>query len=420
VNRAASPADGHRILTLDVIRGIAVMGIFSVNVVGMAMIEAAYFNPPVYGFDGLADRLMWLANFILVDHKLRSLFSILFGASMLLVIDRAAAAGQSPVRVHLARMLSLLVLGLAHFYFIWWGDILTLYAAVGIVALIFTPLPPRLLLLIACLLYAWDIAPRLLLVPTWYACADVPVAQMRDATRCARLRGTHSFFEPTPAAIAADRRVHASYRAFVTDNLTARRGEPWQQVRKFWAETLALMLIGMAGFRSGFLTGAWSRRSYRTAAALGIGIGGTAFAILAAISWASGFRFTEVMLAFGLYSEPFGPIMALGYAALTILAIRPDGWLTKRLAAIGRAAFTNYIGASLIGLAVFVWLGWYGRVSRFEAWLLVPVTWAVMLAWSKPWLDRFRFGPFEWLWRTLARGKLQPMRKSPSPAVRER
>jgi uncharacterized protein len=83
------------------------------------------------------------------------------------------------------------------------------------------------------------------------------------------------------------------------------------------------------------------------------------------------------------------------------------------LAAVGRAAFTNYLGTSIV--AAFVFYGWglglYGHASRAEAWLLVPVVWVLMLAWSKPWLDRFRYGPLEWLWRSLSRGSLQPIRR---------
>ena len=86
----------NRILTLDVTRGVAVMGIFSVNVVAMAMIQIAYFYPPAFGFDHLSDKLLWLTNFILVDGKLRSLFSIMFGASTMLIVDRAIAAARSP------------------------------------------------------------------------------------------------------------------------------------------------------------------------------------------------------------------------------------------------------------------------------------------------------------------------------------
>jgi uncharacterized protein len=171
------------------------------------------------------------------------------------------------------------------------------------------------------------------------------------------------------------------------------------------------MLLGMAGFRSGFLTGQWSDRPYRRVAALGIGIGAAAFGVLATITWRSGFRLPEVVAGYFAFSGPFRPVMALGYAALIILLFRRPSALRDRLAAVGRAAFTNYLGASIIGAVIFIGLGLYGQLSRAEAWLLVPVVWLIMLAWSKPWLDRFAYGPFEWLWRSLARWDLQPMRR---------
>jgi uncharacterized protein len=104
----------ERILTLDVIRGIAVMGIFSVNVVGMGMIEQAYFYPPDYGFESVGDRVMWTLNSIFVDGRFRALFSILFGASLTVVVERAVASGKEGWQVHYPRMVVLLLFGLAH------------------------------------------------------------------------------------------------------------------------------------------------------------------------------------------------------------------------------------------------------------------------------------------------------------------
>ena len=111
--------------------------------------------------------------------------------------------------------------------------------------------------------------------------------------------------------------------------------------------------------------------------------------------------------------------MALGYAALIILIFHNAGWLRDRFAAVGRAAFTNYLGTSIVAALIFYGdgLGLYARLSRFEAWLVVPLVWLLMLAWSKPWLDRFHYGPLEWLWRTLARGQVQPLRKADRPAA---
>ena len=119
------------------------------------------------------------------------------------------------------------------------------------------------------------------------------------------------------------------------------------------------------------------------------------------------------MTAYGGYSPLLRPVMACGYAALVILLAQPGGWLVQRIAAVGRTAFSNYLGCTIIGTLVFYGFGGglYAEVSRSQAWLLVPPVWLLMLAWSKPWLERFHYGPFEWAWRSLARGKLQPMRK---------
>jgi uncharacterized protein len=179
------------------------------------------------------------------------------------------------------------------------------------------------------------------------------------------------------------------------------------------------MLLGMWGYRSRFLTGGWSDGKYRLGAAVGLGIGAAGFSALAAWVVASDFRLAETASAFNSLSAPLRPVMALGYAALIILLFRRAGALRDRFAAVGRAAFTNYIGASLIGLLVFSGsgLGLYAQLSRAEAWLLVPIVWAIMLAWSKPWLDRFAYGPLEWAWRSLARWELQPMRRRGDPGL---
>jgi len=110
---------------------------------------------------------------------------------------------------------------------------------------------------------------------------------------------------------------------------------------------------------------------------------------------------------------PFRPLLILAYAAIIILATRRGGWLVDRIAAAGRAAFTNYLGTSILMTGLFYgWgVGLYGSLSRAELWIPVIVMWIVMLAWSKPWLDRFAYGPFEWLWRSLARWQVQPLRK---------
>src|SRR5688572_9151875 len=132
-----------RIATLDIVRGVAVMGILAMNIVGFGMPPEAYLNPLAYGVDSDADLASWAFSFVLIDGKMRGLFSFLFGASLLLVIEKAEAKGESPARVHFARMLWLLLFGYLHFYFIWYGDILTGYATIGLLVWFFRRKEPR-------------------------------------------------------------------------------------------------------------------------------------------------------------------------------------------------------------------------------------------------------------------------------------
>ncbi len=203
---ATTAAASGRLITLDVIRGIAVMGIFSVNVVGMAMIQTAYFVPSAFGFDGPGDKLAYAANFLLIDGKMRSLFSILFGASALLVIDRARAAGRSATRTHFARMAALLLFGLAHFYLLWWGDILAQYALIGMVAFLFCKLGTRALLI-------WALALLLL--------HSVPAAIFSTTQLQAQEQSGNANkpLAPSPEALADDAAAHETIAAHARHSL---------------------------------------------------------------------------------------------------------------------------------------------------------------------------------------------------------
>ena len=407
------PSAHRRIVALDVIRGVAVMGIFSVNVVAMAMIMPAYFYPPSYGLESAWDAALWAVNFVLIEGKMRSLFSMLFGASILLVIERAEAAGRSAAVTHYARMAVLLAIGLAHFYFIWWGDILAVYAVVGMAAYFCRRLAAPGLLALSMIAFALDYVPAAMNAPS--RLADQAAAQAPGASEDAveAWAARTDWIDVTPEEIAADRAYHRSPLTYAQEMTGERRWEPLQALDALWFETLALMLLGMAAYRCGFLTGGWSDRAYRRVAVGGLSVGAIGFSVLAGWALASGLAAGQTLAAYFDLSGPFRPVMALGYAALIVLLFRRPGALRARLAAVGRCAFTNYLGASLVGMLVFfdTGLGLYGDLSRAEAWLLVPIVWAIMLLWSKPWLEHFRHGPLEWLWRSLARWQVQPMRR---------
>jgi uncharacterized protein len=411
---ATTSAD--RILSLDIIRGIAVMGIFSVNVVGMAMMEQAYFYPPDYGFSSLGDKIMWTLNSIFVDGRFRSLFSILFGASMTLVIERAVAAGRAGWKVHYPRMIVLLLFGVIHYYLLWWGDILVNYAVVGMVAFFAWRLSAKWLLALAVGLIALQTVPGF--VETFERLAQVEAAQAPDATPEEQAKVQEMLGGPDETerqqAIARDKAKHASIDAHLRGQMTGDAAlRPWQGLMGYGPETLGLMLIGMAAYKAGFLTGAWRRKSYVIVAAAFLGLDLTVHAIGAYLTLQADFAPQTYFPWIFTFPGPLHPVGALGYAALIILLFSHGGALADRFAAVGRAAFTNYLGATVIGTLLFsgTFLGLYGELSRGEAWLVVPVVWAIMLLWSKWWLDRYRYGPFEWAWRSLARWERQPMRK---------
>ncbi|HEY0624053.1 DUF418 domain-containing protein [Sphingomonas sp.] len=403
---------GDRILTLDTVRGVAVMGILLLNIIAFAMPMPAYFNPAAYGGAAGIDLAAYLVNFVLFDGKMRGLFSFLFGASMLLVIQRAQAKGDSPARVHYARMVWLLVFGLIHLWLIWWGDILTYYALVGMIAFLFRDLAVRTLIGIGiALVFVELIATAMIPMVVLMAQAAPADAGLQKALA----EMTQGFGVPPAAWIADEVALHRrGWLEIATQRFADNKFMPLVGLLQFGWETLAYFLFGMAALRSGMLTGQWERRRYIKWAAIGFGIALPGYAALAAWMMAREFALLPVTVATMVASVPLRPFAVVAWASLIILLMRPGGMLTARIAAAGRMAFTNYLGTSLICTTLFYGygLGWYGELSRAELYLVVLAIWVLMLLWSKPWLERFAFGPLEWLWRSLARGKLQAMSRS--------
>ena len=202
----------------------------------------------------------------------------------------------------------------------------------------------------------------------------------------------------------------------VAHNLDKDLWTPFFGLLQFGAETLGLMLIGMALYKSGLLSGQWSLTRLDKWRNVGLGIGLIGNLVLLALQFASGLEPAFVLGSTLGFSVPFDVTMSIGYAALFMgLAQRfAASPLIARVAATGRAAFTNYLGTSILMTALFYgWgLGQFGHWSRIAVYGPVLAVWLIMLLWSKPWLDRYRYGPLEWLWRSLSRGRLQPMRRT--------
>ena len=404
----------QRHISLDAMRGFAVMGILAMNIIGFAMPEWAYVLPAAYGTGTLADQIAWAFSFIFIDGKMRGLFSLLFGASMMLIIDRATAKGESPAQVHYRRMAWLAMFGLAHYFFIWAGDILFLYAIIGMIAFRFRNWPPARLIKVALIIFAvglaiWGIQFGGLQVFQYFATQPDASA---DTARQFRemMASTDLAFD-----IAPDLALHRGSYAAITMSKLDDWAEPLLLVVQSASETLPLMMIGMAMQKSGFLTGDWGAADYRRWAMRMLPAGLLLTLVLAVWMVAVDFDRIAVLAVFYFWGGVPRLMLTIGYAALLIMLIDRyrNHMMLARVAAAGRAAFSNYLGTSIVMTTIFYGYGFglFGNVGRAGLWLFVLGAWAVMLLWSKPWLMKFHYGPLEWLWRSLARGKMQPMRR---------
>lgn len=402
-----------RVRTLDLIRGVAVLGILAVNICGFASAESALHSPDLPRPGSPADHLAFAFTVVLIDGKMRALFSLLFGASMVLFIDRAEAAGRDSTRLQFRRLGWLVLLGYLHFALLWDGDILFLYGLIGLVALGFSRASVTHKLIAAVLaLGLWQASSTAM----WY-----PALAQETAVRAGKA---------SPALIKAQSEVIEGYRrqdskrqaeslspwtGEVAIRMADRPAYPLELALYNWGETLSYMLAGMALLQTGFFAGTWPLRRLRIVAGVGLALGGGAG--LALVLWGQSAGYPETAMRYWLgYGLAFPRLfMALGYAALLVLAAPQLLVLAigQRLEAAGRMAFSNYIGTSLVMTGLFHgWgLGWFGQYGAAGRWIFVVLGWGLMLAWSKPWLARFRQGPLEWLWRSLTEWQLLPLRR---------
>jgi len=406
-----------RYIEMDALRGFAVMGILLMNIMAFAMPEMAYINPTVYGGSEGGDLVTWFLGFIFVDGKVRAIFTFLFGASMILIVASAEAKGENPKKVHYSRMLWLALFGLFHFFFIWWGDILFLYALIGCVAFLFRDWESPRLFKWACIIYFTGAVLFSAGMGSLFFLQAAASAPDATAAAIAEYEEAVGDIVMSPVEVKEEVALYlGSYWQITWDKISERWFFPLINPTMLFFETLPFMMIGMASFKNGFLLGQWETARYRKWAIVGISSGAVLFALLAWIDYRSGFDEIIVMNANIAWSMPPRLFMALGYIAALMLLIKSlmGSALLERVAAAGRAAFTNYLGTSI--LMTFIFYGWglglFGSIDRTELYLFVLGAWVLMLLWSKPWLERFRYGPLEWLWRSLSRMELQPMRQT--------
>ena len=361
-----------RITSLDLIRGAAVLGILLMNAVNFKFGRAPYFNLSAGGSETWLDWAVGILGEVFIDQKFMGLFSLLFGAGMILFIDRASQKGRRAVLLNLWRNSLLLIMGIIHFL-VWSGDVLMVYAFSSIFLIVLRKLPSWALISLGVVVFALSVGSTLL------------TQDIADTTG-ESLSGLWM-----PGEMSNEEVV----------------GLPF--LLGFFLRALGLILVGAGLYRTGFMNGDFPAGIYLLTARIGLAVGlplAAAGVIFTAVN-----DYSRDVAFIGQIPNTLGTIpAALGYMSLIILwNSRAENWLKQRLRAVGRMALTNYLTQTVLGLLVLkVLLGEVDFVNRSLVLVFVFAVWALQMWWSRAWLSRFRFGPAEWLWRVATYRQWRP------------
>ncbi len=371
-------AESTRITSLDLIRGVAVLGILLMNVVGFKFGLVPYLNISAGGSETWLDWTVGVFGEIFIDQKFMGLFSLLFGAGVMLFIDRAAARGGRAVLLNLWRNWLLLLIGIFHFL-LWEGDVLMIYAVSSLFLVAMRKLSSKTLIIVGGVIFLAPIANDLLLQS---------IANWNDAT----LAGIWT----EPGGDVGDLDALLSLGT----------------LSGYFMRGLGMIIMGAGLYRLGFMSGKMSPSVYRRVAITGVGIGLPLAALGVVLVDVN--NFSNNVAFIGNIPNNLGAIPAsLGYMSLIVLwNQRADSWLKRRLRSAGRMALTNYLTQTVLGFLAFSVLLDDAAVNRSGLLLFVLSVWAAQLWWSGAWLARFRFGPAEWLWRVATYRRWQPLRRA--------
>ena len=428
IGAGAPVSAAERITAIDTLRGVAVLGILVMNIYAFAMPFQAYMNPLPMGGTEWYNLGTWFFTHILFDQKFLTIFALLFGAGLVIMWERAEQRGAKPGRTWYRRQFWLLVIGAIHGYLIWWGDILFHYALMGMFVYLFRKWRPMNLVILACCMlpvalvfsyggsyYMEDLRAQ---AADFSALAEAGEALNEEQQQILeQWEAMRPFMDPTPEALQKDIDTHlGGYTGIVAYRAPTVLSMQLQNTFAFAIWRIAgLMILGMAFMKLGILSGQRDAGFYRRMALLGYGLGLPIMVFSAANSWAHGFE-PLYMFRIGMAPNYVGSILvSFGHIALVMLIVNSGAMsrLMARFAAVGRMALSNYLMHSVVMTTVFYGygLGLYGSVPRMAQMGFVVAMIGFQLWFSPLWLSGHRFGPAEWLWRSLTYGRRQPMRR---------
>jgi len=414
----------NRIDAIDSLRGFSLLGILLLNIVSFGLPFAAYMNPAIAGGADGINLATWLLAVTLWDGKMRCIFSMLFGASAWLLLSRSEERGDGirAADIYYRRTMWLIVIGLIHAHLIWAGDILYPYGVIGLLLFPLRNLKPKTLIVIGLVLVGLH---SLQGIGAGFGIAEMaqkakaaegkpnPTAEEKKAIT--EWTGLRELFAPAPEEVKKEIAIH---RGGWLGNLVQRSGEAaLLQFTLFFQfmflDVLAMQILGMGLAKAGWFSAEKSYGFYGLLIAVGLGLGAP-LNYWAAQKWlGSGFGIPEYFTYLGSTADPGRLLVALAYVGLVMIACKAGlRWLTGPLAAVGRMALTNYLLTSILLTLFFngYGLGYFAKLERHQLYWVVLGMWCINLVLSPIWLRHFRFGPAEWLWRSLTYWEKQPLR----------
>lgn len=398
-------APSERIVSLDVLRGFAIIGILLVNIQIFSMIFVSLYNPTAFGDLTGLNYAAAVFTYVFGEFKFMALFSLLYGAGIVLMTENVVKKGKKPAGIHYRRMLWLLLFGLLHAYILYYGDILVRYAICGMLLYPVRKISPKKLVVLGLFM--------LLVGSAIHLSTQLPNQDLPPET----LEQINKSWQPDEEAIAEELDVFLGgwWKQMEVRVPFALSIQTESSVGFAMWKVMGMMFIGMALFKWGVLSGKKSMAFYRNMfiifASIGLPMEFLRWILNAQHDWS----FPFVMLQ-GFQINYWGSVfLCLAYVALIIMICKVGvlSLITRGFAAMGRMALTNYLAHSIICMFLFYGNGFglMGKVSRVEQLLMVLLI-VVLQGWySTIWLRHFRFGPAEWAWRSLTYRKLLPMKK---------
>lgn len=423
----SSPITGKaRIQSIDTLRGVALLGILLMNIVAFANPFAAYLIPTVDGADSGINLATFMTMDIFVEGSMRAIFSMLFGAGMLIFLNKPDSDPVEVKRLYYRRTMLLVAFGLFNSYvLLWLGDILYAYGMTGVVLYFFRDMPAKKLVqmsagvfLLLALVHGGSYYRASTLETAIAEIEALPVGTELTEEQQTVVEEWDAFLqEQFVAPELVEQQIQMMRSGYLSNLVNAAPINLILQTvgllgNSFW-DALAMMLLGMAFMKWGLLDGSRSVRVYGTMALLGLGIGLPLNTWESIVFVSSGFE-----LSWSAFNRPTYDIgrlsLAIGYIGVVMLICKLGvlRWLQFILARVGQMALTNYLSHSLI--CNFIFMGWglglAGELERHQIYYVVLGVWFFQLVTSPLWLRYYRFGPAEWLWRSLTYQSPQAMR----------